>query len=43
MTSCMHKSNEEHMFCFVCGLCSESLDEEDICADCKGEVEDGSE
>ena len=33
-----HKKNEECMTCVVCGLCKESLDANDICADCQNKI-----
>jgi len=33
--NCGHKSNEDCMFCADCGECSEELDEDDICPDCR--------
>ena len=34
--NCQHSSNEDCMNCSVCGKCSESLDEDDVCSDCGG-------
>ena len=31
---CGHKPTEDCMNCVMCSRCSESLDEEDVCADC---------
>ena len=32
--SCVHKPNEEHMVCRVCGQCKDSLNEHDTCSEC---------
>lgn len=31
---CGHKSHEDCLNCSICGVCSESLDEDDICDSC---------
>ena len=31
---CQHSTSDPHMVCSLCGECSESLDENDVCADC---------
>ena len=36
---CGHKPTEDCMNCTICGRCSESLNEEDICASCLEEEE----
>jgi hypothetical protein len=36
MDKCDHNSNEECMFCSICGDCREDLDEQDVCMDCGG-------
>jgi len=33
---CEHESNEDCMFCCMCGQCREDLDSNDICMDCGG-------
>ena len=33
--ACDHNSNEDCMYCAVCGKCSESLDADDLCYDCR--------
>ena len=33
--ACNHESNEDCMNCAVCGKCSESLDADDLCYDCR--------
>ena len=33
--ACDHNSNEDCMCCAVCGKCSESLDADDLCYDCR--------
>ncbi len=38
---CGHKSNEDCLICCLCGNCDESLDEDDICDNCRDE--DGDE
>lgn len=37
--TCEHKSFEDCLICSICGNCSESLDSQDICADCGGKNE----
>lgn len=32
---CQHGPNEDCMFCSECGECSETLDEDDVCQDCR--------
>lgn len=32
--TCEHKDHEDCLICCDCGRCSESLDDEDYCADC---------
>lgn len=32
--TCQHKPHEECLICCVCGECSESLDDHDICSNC---------
>jgi hypothetical protein len=34
--TCQHAEHEECMFCTQCGECSETLDDEDICDECRG-------
>ena len=29
--ACQHKCNEDCMTCIACGICTESLDENDLC------------
>ena len=31
-----HADHVDCMFCTICGQCSESLDEDNVCADCRG-------
>lgn len=33
--SCQHGSHEDCMICAICGNCDESLDDNDICDDCR--------
>jgi hypothetical protein len=35
--TCAHSSNEDCMNCAICGRCSENLDKEDVCTDCREE------
>ena len=32
---CTHRDNEYCMICTECGHCSESLDDDDVCGDCR--------
>lgn len=34
-STCQHQSFEDCMICTKCGKCSESLDENDVCGDCR--------
>jgi hypothetical protein len=34
---CTHDIDEDCMNCRICGECSESLDDDDVCSECKGE------
>jgi hypothetical protein len=36
---CEHKVTEDCLVCAICGLCRESLNEEDICVEC-GETQE---
>lgn len=40
---CEHGPHEDHLICRECGECSESLNEDDICAECREEVTQVSE
>jgi hypothetical protein len=35
---CQHQENEDCMICANCGYCRESVDDNDICANCRGET-----
>ena len=37
---CQHQRHEDHLICSCCGRCHESLDDDDLCTDCGGTIED---
>ena len=37
---CQHQRHEDHLICSCCGRCNESLDDDDLCTDCGGKIED---
>lgn len=38
--TCDHADSEDCMICFACGNCSETLDDEEICEDCRQAMKD---
>ena len=37
---CGHQKHEDHLICKCCHRCNESLDDDDLCTDCGGKIED---
>lgn len=37
---CQHQRHEDHLICKCCHRCNESLDDDDLCTDCGGKIED---
>lgn len=40
LSGCEHDTGEDCMNCAICGLCKESLDDDDVCDDCRKGVGD---